>query len=46
MIELNREFLVKKYGKDDLINKTIIDISNNHIRKIDSNTLKGFSRKV
>ena len=44
MVELNREFLVEKYGKDKLFNETIIDISNNHIRKIDSNTFKGLTK--
>ena len=41
MVELNREFLVKRYGKDNLINRTVIDIWINRIKKIDPNTFKG-----
>ena len=44
MVELNREFLVKEYGKDKLINEAFIIITDNHIRKIDSNTFKGLNK--
>ena len=44
MAELNRESLVKKYGKDNLINLIEIDFSRNQIRSIDSNTFKGLTK--
>ena len=44
MVDLNREVLVKKYGKDNLINQTVIDLSRSQIRNIDSNTFKGITK--
>ena len=38
MVELNREYLVRIYGKEDLLNLTEIDLSKIGIKKIDSNT--------
>ena len=40
MVEINREFLIKQYGKDDLINQTLLDIAWKQIKKIDPNTFK------
>ena len=44
MVDLNREFLVKKYGKDNLINRNYISITCKEIRKIDSNTFNGLTK--
>ena len=42
--KLNREDLIKKYGKDKLINLTEIQISLTQIRNIDFNAFKGLTK--
>ena len=44
MVELNRKYLVKKYGKDNLINRTEIVIWNSQIKKIDFNAFQGLTK--
>ena len=52
MVELNREFLVKKYGEDNLINLTEIKLSGNplnrnskyNFKRINSNTFTGLNK--
>lgn len=44
MVDLNKEFLIIKYGRDKLLELTEINLKSNGIRHIDSNTFKGLSR--
>jgi hypothetical protein len=44
MVELNREYLVKKYGNDNLTNLIEINMTGNKIKKIDSNTFRGLTK--
>lgn len=40
MVELNREFLINKYGKDELLEETNIILINNRINKVDLNAFR------
>ena len=44
MTELNREVLVIKYGKENFINLTYIELSESEIRNIDFNTFKDLAK--
>ena len=44
MVELNREYLVKKHGKEKLFNKASIWLDKKGITKIDSNTFKDLTK--
>ena len=44
MVELNREFLVEKYGNDKLFELTEIDLRFKNITKVDPNTFKGLTK--
>ena len=43
MVELNRKYLTEKFGENELIESTCIDLSNNQITKINSNAFKKLS---
>ena len=44
MVEINREYLIKEYGIDELVNRLTIDLSGRKIKKIDPNTFKGLTK--
>ena len=44
MVELNREFLVKKYGNEKLFELREINLYNHKITKIDPKTFKGLTK--
>ena len=44
MVKLNREYLVKEYGKENLINLTEINLGGKNIKQIDSNTFYGLTK--
>lgn len=44
MVEINREYLIKEYGIDKLVNCLSIDLSYRKIKKIDPNTFKGLTK--
>ena len=44
MAELNRDYLIREYGKDNLFNRTEIILDFKQFKKIDCNTFKGLSK--